>query len=204
MAEILNESQVLQSIDATVRLSRYSENFLSEREVNRVKEIFLEAVGGELGPDAAQASRQRAWAVFLLFLADSGFSAESRSADNLRVVTVDPDGVEATLTGEKFDYIIDSIEAEAGPRYTHQRLGNTLCRTVRSLLSSRGQLTNYGFKNHIPERFLEYAFPGAIFCPGIPEQVRTALSLAKNYALNRVEDKLPTTAADGARISIFH
>jgi len=204
MAEILNESQVLQSIDATVRLTRYSENFLSNREVQRVKEIFLAEVGGEFGPDAADGSKQRAWAVFLIFLADSGFSAEARSADNLRVVTVDPDGAETTLTGETFDLIIDAIEADAGPRYTHQRLGNTLCRTVHGLLTARGQLTNYGFKNHIPERFLGYAFPGAIFCPGIPEQVRTALSLAKNYALNRVEDKLPTTAADGARISIFH
>jgi len=188
-------------MDDSVVYVRQSDNFFTREENNRIYGAFIDSTGTLFD---ANTSKRRAWAAFLLFLADGGFSAEITSTKHLIVTTRDPDGNENQEIGETFDDIIEDIEKAIGSRYTHKRLANTNCDLIASLLERRPFQTAYGVKNHIPEVHKKYSFPGAEFCRTIPDSARTALSLAKNYALNRDSESNPSTASDHTRVSIFH
>jgi len=200
--EALQNSAVIQAMDESFMMTYSSENFLTSRENTKVKLLFMEATASHFD---AEASKRRAWIQYILFLADSGFSEVASNPSALTVTTRDDQGVVHYEYGESYDTITADILHALGHRYTHRRFANTNCELVRIILKKRGTLTNYGFKNHIPAEFLEFAFPGAEFCHGISDKARTALSFAKNYALRRVaEDGPPTIAADSERIQIFH
>lgn len=143
-------------------------------EMQQVYNAFCANVGSQISTDQA---RKKAFAMFLLFLADAGGSSVANSSSR---ITVTVNG--SQLVGNSFTQIHSALK-RLGSFFTAQRCLWSWADLVSRILDARPQMSQWGIKNGIPDAYKKYAFPHGDTVTNCPADARAAVSAARMIAL---------------------
>lgn len=170
-------------------------------EVNAVYDAFVKALGTTVTTPAHQAG---AWVRLIHILAEVGF-ASSYNPEGTLLKVVAQDGT--VVTTKSIDTILNAMNA-ATPRYSHQRLSNSIPNFVADVIRAQRRETAWAKKNGIVVADIGHTFPGAIYCDPPPSiKDRKALTVASHVALNSsagddISTALPSTVRNLRQLSV--